>query len=62
MGKHALERTSPKGKGLPFIGTCIKCGATDLPLSAVGQSCENPANLNFSETLSVMMRDRSKIQ
>lgn len=34
---HAIERTSPKGG--PFIGTCTKCGAEHLPMSAVHQDC-----------------------
>jgi hypothetical protein len=36
---HALERTSPKGKGQEFIGYCTKCGKQDLPMSAVQDDC-----------------------
>lgn len=57
---HALERTSPKGQ--PFVGVCIKCGATGLPITAARQKCENPANLTQSETLSIVLRDEKAIQ
>jgi len=46
---HALSRTSPKGG--PFIGTCMKCGQRDLPISAVGKPCVNPANLSQDDAL-----------
>ncbi len=36
---HALIRTSPKGKGHEFIGTCTKCGTPNLPFVAASQSC-----------------------
>lgn len=36
---HALIRTSPKGKGKKFIGTCTKCGRPNLPLEAASQPC-----------------------
>lgn len=49
MSNHALERTSPKGG--PFFGTCMKCGATNLPMSAVALPCSNPANLSNDETV-----------
>jgi len=36
---HALERTSPKGEGRPFIDTCVKCGKTGLPMDAATKPC-----------------------
>jgi hypothetical protein len=48
---HSLSRTSPKGG--PFIGTCIKCGMTDIPLSRINEPCTNPANLSQSDALAV---------
>lgn len=36
---HAIERTSPKGKGQKFIGRCIKCGEENLPMQAALQTC-----------------------
>jgi hypothetical protein len=51
---HALARTSPKGG--PFFGTCMKCGQTDLPITATGKPCVNPANLTPDETLLVAQR------
>jgi hypothetical protein len=50
---HALTRTSPKGT--PFIGTCIKCGAKDIPLSRTHEHCVNPANLDFSDAMDVVL-------
>jgi hypothetical protein len=35
---HGLERTSPKGG--PFLGRCIYCGLTDLPMAAALQPCD----------------------
>jgi hypothetical protein len=46
---HALMRTSPKGG--PFVGTCMKCGTENIPLSAARQECQNPINLTADETL-----------
>lgn len=48
---HALSRTSPKGEGQVFVGTCFKCGTTDLPAEAVSWPCENVANLTNDEAL-----------
>jgi hypothetical protein len=39
MGRHSLERTSPKGG--PFLGTCRKCGQQNLTLKAAFEECEN---------------------
>jgi hypothetical protein len=38
---HAIERTSPKGPGQKFIGTCRKCGKTGLTLRDINEPCEN---------------------
>ena len=32
MNQHAVERTNPKGKGITFIGACVKCGVTGLTM------------------------------
>jgi len=53
---HALSRTSPKGKGQKFIGTCFKCGAENLPAEAVSWPCENPANLTRDGALIVAIK------
>lgn len=55
---HALERTSPKGG--PFFGTCTKCGITDLPMSAVGKPCANPANITEDEALILAIKGGTK--
>lgn len=36
---HALERTSPKGKGQKFVGRCIKCGKENLTFSDLQEIC-----------------------
>lgn len=54
---HALTRTSPKGG--PFIGTCMKCGTKDLPLSRMHEQCVNPAGLTQEETLLLAIKGHS---
>lgn len=51
MGTHALERTSPKGEGQKFIGTCFKCGRTGLAESAVFEECDNPSGMTEEQAL-----------
>lgn len=53
---HALSRTSPKGPGQPFIGTCMKCGIPNLTLAQANQPCVNPAGLNNDETLMLAIK------
>lgn len=48
---HVVERTSPKGPGQPFIGTCRLCGAAGLTLAAALQRCPNPRGLTQDEAL-----------
>lgn len=48
---HAIERTSPKGPGQKFIGTCRLCGQTGLPASAALERCENVRGLTSDEAL-----------
>jgi hypothetical protein len=50
MDRHSLERTSPKGG--PFLGTCTKCGKTNVSFAiAVDEECPNPANITQNEAL-----------
>lgn len=49
--KHHVERTSPKGPGMPFIGTCRLCGKPNLPASAALEDCENVRGLTAEEAL-----------
>ena len=51
MRYHVVERTSPKGPGSPFIGTCRLCGASNLPASAALLKCDNPRGLSKEESL-----------
>lgn len=41
MRYHVVNRTSQKGVGQPFIGTCALCGKTGLRASAALEFCEN---------------------
>ena len=59
MSYHAISRTSPKGAGQKFIGTCFKCGTKDLPAEAVSWKCENPANLTRDESLMIAIKGQS---
>lgn len=49
--KHHVERTSPKGPGTTFIGTCRLCGKPNLPASAAREDCENVRGLTAEEAL-----------
>ena len=49
--KHHVERTSPKGPGMPFIGTCRLCGMTGLKASAALEDCENVRGLSVEDAL-----------
>lgn len=48
---HALERTSPKGFGMKFIGTCRLCGTPNLSASAALEECPNQRGLTQDEAL-----------
>jgi hypothetical protein len=39
---HLIERTSPKGPGEKFIGTCRLCGQIGLTMKDVFEPCPNP--------------------
>jgi elongation factor P hydroxylase len=51
MGTHAIHRTSPKGPGQKFIGTCSNCGMTGLTLSDMAKDCENVRGTTQDEDL-----------
>lgn len=48
---HSLRRTSPKGPGSPFIGTCTLCGRAGLKASQAQEYCENVIGLTNDEAL-----------
>jgi hypothetical protein len=48
---HAIERTSPKGPGSKFTGTCRLCGTPNLPASAALEECPNQRGLTQDEAL-----------
>lgn len=49
--KHHVERISPKGPGMPFIGICRLCGKTELKASAALEDCENVRGLSAEEAM-----------
>jgi hypothetical protein len=51
---HSLNRTSPKGG--PFLGTCVKCGIGNIPLSKLHTHCPNPANITNNESLILIIK------
>lgn len=53
---HALRRTSPKGKGQPFIGVCIKCGQEDIPLDRMHEECPNVIDLTDAEVFHAVIQ------
>jgi hypothetical protein len=48
---HAIERTSPKGEGQKFIGTCINCGMENLTFENMNDPCPNTRNRTENEAL-----------
>lgn len=48
---HTIDRTSPKGKGQPFIGTCRLCGKAGLTFADMNEPCENVRGLTEDEAL-----------
>lgn len=48
---HSIERTSPKGPGAKFVGTCRLCGTPNLTASAALQECPNQRGLTADESL-----------
>ena len=53
---HALIRTSAKGKGCKFIGTCTKCGKENLPMTAVHESCPQDEIVSDAAALVQILR------
>lgn len=48
---HTLRRTSPKGPGQKFIGTCILCGAAGLTIADMSKPCPNQRGLSQGDAL-----------
>ncbi len=48
---HAVERTSPKGPGSPFIGKCRLCGQEGLCSSAALEVCHNPRGVTQEQSI-----------
>lgn len=53
---HSLERTSPKGEGQKFIGTCRLCGKPGLTWDDMNEPCENVRGLTNEEALLEALR------
>ena len=49
--RHSLRRTSPKGEGFTFIGTCVLCGVEGLTFADMNKPCENVRGLSQDEAL-----------
>lgn len=50
--KHSLVRTSPKGKGQDYIGTCTKCGKENLTFEDMKiEECPNIRGVTEKEAL-----------
>ena len=60
--KHHIERTSPKGKGMPFIGRCILCGKEGLhPRDAApdAEECPNPRGISSVDAFCMAIEGNS---
>jgi hypothetical protein len=57
--KHHLVRTSPKGPGQDFIGTCTLCGRQNLTWDAIKQDCENVRGLSQGDALAEFIKGSS---
>lgn len=53
---HAIERTSPKGPGTTFIGTCWQCGLTGLRAEDALKPCENITGFTQAESLAMAVK------
>lgn len=51
--KHSIARTSPKGRGQEFIGTCVLCGKQGLRLTPedMKEDCPNLRGLTRDEAV-----------
>lgn len=48
---HLIERTSPKGTGQRFEGTCSLCGTAGLSFSNMNDYCPNQRGLTDDEAV-----------
>ena len=48
---HTIIRTSPKGEGQKFEGTCSKCGLPNLTFADMNSRCENVRGISQEESL-----------
>ncbi len=53
---HSLIRTSRKGPGQKFVGTCIKCGKPDLPFEAAHEPCPHDAIVSDAAALTQILK------
>lgn len=54
--KHSLKRTSPKGPGNKFVGTCQLCGKEELTFADMDEDCPNQRGLTQEEALIEVIR------
>lgn len=53
---HSLRRTSKKGPGQEFIGTCVNCGKENLTWIHMSEFCKNPRRITEDEVVIEAMR------
>lgn len=51
MVTHSIERTSPKGPGQKFIGTCVLCGTPNLTMADALKECPNQRGLTQEQAV-----------
>ncbi len=52
LGPHPrLDRTSPKGPGMSFIGRCPACGQEGLTFADMDKPCPNPGGMTQEQAL-----------
>jgi hypothetical protein len=49
---HAIERTSPTGKGFLFVGRCMKCGRGGLMMKDALKPC--PADSDMPDETALL--------
>lgn len=60
MATHSIERTSPKGPGQGFVGTCVLCGTPNLSASDALADCPNQRGLTQDAALIEAIKGSSR--
>lgn len=51
MQHPLINRTSPTGKGQPFIGTCAACGKPGITIAEMSEECPNQREMTQEQAL-----------